>query len=142
VNSQIEPIVQTPKQTAQKKYADKNKEKIAKRHREQRDKNPEYFLLKAARNRVQKFGGIFDLTIEDIIIPTHCPILGFPLKLNSGNPGGKFNSPSLDKKIPSLGYVKGNVWVISFQANMMKSNATKEDLLKFADWIYREYNND
>ncbi len=38
------------------------------------------------------------------------------------------DSPSLDKIIPKLGYVKGNVWVVSNKANRIKSNATIEEL--------------
>jgi hypothetical protein len=38
----------------------------------------------------------------------------------------------LDKIIPELGYVKGNVRIISTLANTMKSNATKDQLLTFA----------
>lgn len=43
--------------------------------------------------------------------------------LDSLNP-----KPSLDKIIPKLGYVKGNVWVVSNKANRIKSNATIEEL--------------
>ena len=38
----------------------------------------------------------------------------------------------MDKIIPELGYVKGNVRIISTLANTMKSNATKDQLLTFA----------
>ena len=40
----------------------------------------------------------------------------------------QFDSPTIDKLIPSLGYTKGNVWVISRRANMIKSDATLEEL--------------
>ena len=38
------------------------------------------------------------------------------------------DSYSLDKIIPELGYVKGNVWIISNKANAIKSNASLEEL--------------
>lgn len=47
-----------------------------------------------------------------------------------------FNSPSVDKIIPQLGYVKGNVQIISNRANIMKNDATLEDvkaLLKYME---------
>lgn len=44
------------------------------------------------------------------------------------NVGIQNDSPTIDKIIPNLGYVKGNVWVISAKANRMKSNATVEEL--------------
>jgi hypothetical protein len=38
------------------------------------------------------------------------------------------NSPSLDRIDTSKGYVKGNVWVISWRANKLKSDATLAEL--------------
>jgi hypothetical protein len=38
------------------------------------------------------------------------------------------NSPSLDKIIPSKGYIKGNVWVISNRANTLKNDASLQEL--------------
>lgn len=42
------------------------------------------------------------------------------------------DSPSIDKVIPELGYVRGNVWVISNKANRIKNNATLEELKLFS----------
>ena len=61
--------------------------------------------------------------------PSHCPILGVELTHLGG---GRWNSPSIDKVVPELGYVKGNVRIISNLANTMKSDASKEQLKMFA----------
>ena len=45
------------------------------------------------------------------------------------------NSPSIDRLIPELGYIKGNVNVISLRANIIKNNATKDELIKIANWM-------
>jgi hypothetical protein len=45
------------------------------------------------------------------------------------------NTPSLDKIIPSLGYVKGNVAVISWKANVMKSNLSIDMLESILSYI-------
>jgi hypothetical protein len=45
------------------------------------------------------------------------------------------NSPSLDRHVPSLGYVKGNVSFISSKANWIKSNATTEELFSVANYM-------
>jgi hypothetical protein len=79
----------------------------------------------------------FDLTVEDIQTPTHCPILGIELKRNTGGKSYKGNSPSLDRIDPTKGYVKDNVQVISQRANVMKNDATFDELKRFADWIKR-----
>lgn len=48
-------------------------------------------------------------------------------------------SPSLDKIIPSLGYVKGNIQVISLLANKMKTSATIEQLRIFSKNVLKMY---
>jgi len=106
-------------------------------------KYPDRQLFKTARNRAIRRGIPFDIEISDIVIPVTCPILDIPLLLNlETGAGGKDNSFSLDRIDPAKGYVKGNVQVISHKANSMKFTATKEELLKFANWIYKEYKND
>jgi hypothetical protein len=84
-------------------------------------------LFTSIRGRAKKKGIPFNLTREDIPdIPSTCPVLGIPMTL-SGPP----NSPglaSLDRVIPKLGYIKGNVEIMSFRANTLKSDATIEEL--------------
>lgn len=68
------------------------------------------------------------------ICPSHCPVFGFEFK----RIGRGFNpqAPSVDRIKPELGYVKGNIQIISFKANAMKNSASFEELKQFADWIY------
>ena len=92
-------------------------------------------MYRRAKRRAKEQGLDFDLSVDDIVIPVECPILGIRLKHRTGRSGGNDESPSLDKKVPHLGYTKGNVWVISHLANRMKANATPEMLRKFAEWV-------
>lgn len=108
-------------------------------HKNYRERNHEQCILSAARNRARKKGIPFNLTVEDIVIPEFCPILGIKLTRNFERHGGSFSSASLDKIDPDLGYVKGNVQVLSLLANNMKSNANKEQLIMFAKWILENY---
>lgn len=88
-----------------------------------------------AKARAKAKGYAFDIEISDITIPKQCPIMGIDLIYHTGSPGGKKNSPSIDKIDPLKGYVKGNIRIISHLANMMKSNASEKELLQFANWI-------
>ena len=87
--------------------------------------------LSRIKARAERNGLPFNLTIEDCEIPEMCPALGTPLILNDPN---KYQSPSMDRVVPSLGYVKDNVRVISYRANQIKSNATIEEMEKVLAW--------
>lgn len=90
----------------------------------------EYYLWKGCQNRAKKNNMPFNLEYTDVVIPKKCPILEIPIF--KGNQRHVANSPSLDRLIPELGYVKGNVRVISYKANTMKSNASIEEIKMFA----------
>lgn len=70
------------------------------------------------------------------IAPERCPVFGFPL---TDRTRGAFSpqAPSVDRIIPHLGYVRGNIQVISQKANTMKHDASQADLERFAEWIVR-----
>ena len=104
----------------------KNKEEYNRRCREKYHNNIENEMLKGARYRSKKDNIPFNLTIQDIIVPEYCPVLRY-IKLETSKEGKhKYNSPSLDRIIPKLGYIKGNVRVISFRANNIKSDGNAE----------------
>lgn len=46
-----------------------------------------------------------------------------------------FTYSGVDRKDPTQGYTKDNVWVISQLANAMKWDSTKEERLAFAKWV-------
>ena len=69
--------------------------------------------------------------MKDLIIPEYCPLLGIKLEYEPGRTNNS-NTPSLDKIDPTKGYIKGNVRIISYKANTMKNNATREELELFA----------
>ena len=97
----------------------------------ERDKR--HSMLFAARHRAKKIGREFDLQVEDIIIPEFCPILG--IKLNTDNRVTSFDSPSLDRFDSSKGYIQGNIFVISWRANKLKSDASLEEIEKIFLWM-------
>lgn len=93
-------------------------------------------MVGRARSRAKKYGLPFALTSKDIEIPEFCPVLGVKMEWHDKQ-GGSPLSPSIDRIQPSLGYVRGNVAVISSRANRIKTDATAEEVQKVADWLKR-----
>lgn len=93
-------------------------------------KNHERMMLQNTRDRARAKNIPFNLDISDIHIPEYCPVLGIKLERGTGKPTP--NSPSIDKIIPALGYVKGNIIIVSYRANTIKNNATVDELTKIA----------
>jgi hypothetical protein len=123
-------------------YMDHKYEDYALYMGELRLNNPNRFLLSRAKSRAKKKGLEFNIDKSDIDVPIICPILGIPIikEYKKGTKGGPSpNSPSLDRVDNSLGYVKGNVRVISHKANTMKHNATATELIRFAEWVLFTY---
>jgi len=99
----------------------------------------EVSMLNGAKSRAKIKHLPFDITLADIVIPTHCPILGIPLISQAKRMGP--NSPTLDRIVPSKGYVQGNVQVISQRANVMKNDASLAELKMFAAYVQRRLDN-
>lgn len=90
------------------------RQSMTKRWRE----NPEEKLWRGAKSRAAAKGIPFSIAVNDIVIPKECPLLEIPLRVGIGKMSA--NSPTLDRISNDLGYVPGNVWVISGAANTCK----------------------
>lgn len=66
-------------------------------------------------------------------MPTHCPILGLPLGFARDTPLS--HRPSLDRSDNSRGYERGNVQIVSFRANTLKSDATVDEIRKLLAYM-------
>ncbi len=62
---------------------------------------------------------------------SHCPVFSTEFVNGTEN---KFHpdTPEMDRIIPELGYVRGNMWVISRKANRIKTDAVWRDILRVA----------
>jgi hypothetical protein len=98
---------------------------------------PKRVMMLAARKRAQQAHVPFAITEEDFEIPERCPVLGLCLESRRGRRGPIDSSPTLDRIVPGLGYVRGNVVVVSWRANRLKSDATLEELTRIIDWYGR-----
>ena len=117
---------------AQRKHYKEHPEK----HREKRLKASENWEREAIyriRSRAKKNGIPFDIDETDIQLVEFCPVLGIKLNKRHGNRGPigySATAPSVDRLVPSKGYIKGNVRVISARANLLKNDATVDELEK------------
>jgi len=121
----------------------KNKNQILRRHREKIESNPAKYLWKSAKARAKRKKIPFTITIEEVekLIPKTllCPILGIDIRIEKKK--SSKHSITLDRIIPALGYVPGNVVVISHLANTLKSDVTDPDVFrKIAAWLEKTLN--
>lgn len=96
-------------------------------------KDPAAYLLRQARSRAERSGLEFDLQRSDIHVPTHCPVLGTPLRMHAR--GRHDDTPSLDRIDSTRGYVRGNVRVISWRMNNLKRDLTLDEVRRLAEYM-------
>lgn len=119
------------------KNTDRLKKEKALYDKENRAARREYKVLQGIKQRAVEKGLEFDLELEDITQYSICPVLGIELKRGEGKP--QSCSPSVDRIDPTKGYTKDNIQILSNKANTMKQDATPEELLMFAKWIFKTY---
>lgn len=85
------------------------------------------------KQNVKQTGWTWDITMSDIQWNTVCPILG--LELDWFAESRQENSPSFDRIDSNKGYVTGNVQVISWRANRIKNDGTKEEHYKIYEYL-------
>jgi len=100
--------------------------------------DPVAYVLLRARQRAKKKTIPFALTRENVAMPENCPCCGNKLTVDTeirgqGNPHP--HAPTLDRMVPSLGYVPGNVNIICWTCNWVKLTATSAQLRMVADWM-------
>jgi hypothetical protein len=102
--------------------------------RASREAHPNRVLYMLAKQRAKKKGIRFSIKSSDIVVPEKCPVLGVRLKRGKDKRPLP-TSPTLDRIVPSRGYVPGNVVVISSLANRIKSTANWEQVIAVGTWL-------
>ena len=116
--------IKAAKQEAYYEDIGKSREHLRAQYR----KHTQQRLYNSAKRRAKNKGYDFNIELEDVVVPEFCPVLG--IKLCNGDGVAIDSSYSLDRIDTSIGYVKGNVVVVSYKVNTMKSNGTIEDMEK------------
>lgn len=103
-----------------------------------KDKPPKYYWLNSllvnkgvSREERQRI-------MNNIVIPDICPVFGTVLNYNGTGTLGWANggdSASIDQIIAGGGYTLGNVAIMSWKANRLKSDGTAEEHLKIYQFV-------
>jgi len=91
-------------------------------------------LLRASKVRAKLKGREHTITLSDIKIPEKCPVLGIPIyyKPTGGLPNP--NSPTIDRINNNKGYTPDNIVIVSRRANVLKNDATMDELRRIIDF--------
>jgi hypothetical protein len=122
-------------QAAIKSY-NKNKQSRIANQKDKHQSSPWKTMYQTAKRKAMEQSLNFNITPEylESLYPkdNKCPItrLNFEFGYTNKEKINKNNSPSLDRIIPSKGYVIGNVMIISDLMNRMKQDSTYEDIEK------------
>lgn len=114
---------------------------LKKATREKRANDPKNYWLSvtaaAIRVRAKHLNVPCDLTRAFLktITPDVCPIFGIPFNF-AGKVSRKpeYDSASVDRIVPALGYVRGNMIVISYRANAIKRDASVAELVRLSEF--------
>ena len=116
------------------KWSRENPDKKKQAQVKYRKEQPIKYLVSIARRRAKKRGTDFNITADDLVLPSVCPLLGITIDSFSDDVDKR---PSLDRIDNKRGYVQGNVLVVSHRANRIKADATYAELRRMADNLER-----
>jgi hypothetical protein len=122
----------------QRQWRKDNIERIRPQRTKYTEKNLEKAIFASAKARAKKNNLEFSIKLEDIVIPSKCPVLGLELKRSSG--GRTPGSPSIDRIDNLKGYTKSNISIISWRANTVKWNASIEELESILNYMKENQN--
>lgn len=114
------------------KKSERKKKPIEKQIRTDLEKRQQY-LLSRKRANARRIGYEINLNYSDLTWPEVCPILGLTIDYYAES--RQENSPSFDRINSNIGYLPGNVRVISWRANRIKNDGTAEEHKKIADYL-------
>lgn len=89
-------------------------------------------IVNRSKSRAKKKNIPFNITEDDIVIPDRCPVFGVEFIY-----GDKDLTYSIDRIIPELGYTKDNIVIVSNKANMIKNNASPEEIIAVGNFYKR-----
>lgn len=96
------------------------------------------WLWDRSHKRAKAGGFEFSIQPSDITLPDKCAILKISIDYSQIGNGRAPNAPSVDRIDNTIGYVPGNIQVVSHRANKLKNDATLEELALLGSWARRQ----
>jgi len=126
---------------------DRTKDQLQQKYRQTKENAPWVLMARTAKTRAKERNLEYNIDAEYLksIWTDLCPVLGIPIKAavyESGTSRAQKNrpqdqSPALDRIDSTKGYVRGNVAVMSYRANMIKNCGTALEHRLIAEFIDR-----
>jgi hypothetical protein len=128
--------------TYNRAYFAENQPRLSQKARERRQtffaEDPKaawlYYITKTAASRARQNKLPYDKDLSSLALPDICPVLGILLNYSRNYNrktrllGPQLDSPSLDRVVSEYGYVFANLRVISWRANLLKRDATIDEI--------------
>ena len=114
-------------------YQRNNRARVSEYNATYNKKNWQKKLVATARCRARRNGLEFNLTLGGLDWPDKCPVLGHVFVPAQGK--CMPNTPTLDRIDNTKGYTLENTRVISWRANLLKRDATLDELQKITAWV-------
>ena len=118
-----------------RQYRVNNKDHLLEHERNKRKAFPLAALWKKISSRER----LLNITREEFMemsVPDFCPMLGIPITYDLT----RDNIPSVDRIDPNRPYEIGNIVIVSYRANMVKSIGSSNEHKLIADWMARNGN--
>ena len=102
---------------------------------------PRFFTFRVSKLRDKAKNKVINFNIDSKYLSKiwpedgKCPALKIKMKKGQSNGGGSYNSPSIDRIIPDLGYIKGNIHWVSKLANNIMSSATPDQVIQVGTYF-------
>ena len=123
----------------QREWRTLNKEQNKQNRKDWGERNRLQTLVYSTRQTARAKQIEHSISVNDVEQPEFCPLTG--IKIDWTYSGRHMANPSIDRIDPDVGYIPGNVEVMSCLGNVMKSKATREQLIFFAKEILKRYEN-
>jgi len=120
-----------------KAYQQRNRKRLVAKARQWKRDNPQRALFLWKRSDARRRGTDFTIEMIDLDWPKDCPVHGVRLLYGPDHGVNNPDQATIDRIDNSLGYISGNVAIMSRRANILKRDATLAELQRLVKWLQK-----